>query len=148
MPTVDDVYRALEQSAAENALPVEFFARVIWPESRFDARAVSPKGAEGIAQFMPHTASWHGLADPFDPMESLSRDRWDKIDTPRAILASLPPTTVRCAHARRHDLLNGGSHSDAFSSRAKTSGYARNQSVSLTNFPPLTWKICTQPPPS
>ena len=132
---VDDLCRALEQSAAENALPVEFFARVIWPESRFDARAVSPKGAEGIAQFMPHTAGWHGLADPFDPMESLSRDRWDKIDTPRA-------------HARRHDLLNGGSHSDAFSSRAKTSGYARNQSVSLTNFPPLTWKICTQPPPS
>jgi hypothetical protein len=44
---------------------------VIWQESRFDARAVSPKGAEGIAQFMPRTASWHGLADPFDPIESL-----------------------------------------------------------------------------
>jgi soluble lytic murein transglycosylase-like protein len=63
VPTVDDVCRALEQSAAENALPVEFFARVIWQESRFDARAVSPKGAAGIAQFMPATASWHGLAD-------------------------------------------------------------------------------------
>ena len=70
-PTADDICRALEKSAAENALPVEFFARVIWQESRFDARAVSPKGAEGIAQFMPSTASWHGLADPFDPMESL-----------------------------------------------------------------------------
>ena len=43
VPTADDVCRALEQSAAENALPVEFFARVIWQESRFDARAVSPK---------------------------------------------------------------------------------------------------------
>ena len=64
-PTVDDVCRALEQSAAENALPVEFFAWVIWQESRLDARAVSPKGAEGIAQFMPRTAIWHGLADPF-----------------------------------------------------------------------------------
>ena len=42
-PTVDDICRALEQSAAEKALPVEFFARVIWQESRFDARAVSPK---------------------------------------------------------------------------------------------------------
>ena len=61
----------MEQSAAENALPVEFFARVIWQESRFDARAVSPKGAQGIAQFMPRTASWRGLADPFDPIESL-----------------------------------------------------------------------------
>ena len=67
----DEVCHALEQSAAENALPVEFFARVIWQESRFDARAVSPKGAQGIAQFMPRTASWRGLADPFDPIESL-----------------------------------------------------------------------------
>jgi len=28
-----------------------------------DAQAVSPKGAGGIAQFMPATASWHALAD-------------------------------------------------------------------------------------
>ena len=70
-PTADDICRALEQSAAENALPVEYFARVIWQESRFDALATSPKGAAGIAQFMPRTASWHGLADPFDPIELL-----------------------------------------------------------------------------
>jgi soluble lytic murein transglycosylase-like protein len=56
---------ALEQSAAENALPVEFFASVIWQESRFGAQTVSQEGAEGIAQFMPATASRHGLADPF-----------------------------------------------------------------------------------
>ena len=71
VPTADDICRALEQSAAENALPVEFFARVIWQESRFDVQAVSPKGAAGIAQFMPATASWHGLADAFDPVEAL-----------------------------------------------------------------------------
>ena len=71
VPTPDDICRELEQSAAENALPVEFFARVIWQESRFDVQAVSPKGAAGIAQFMPATASWHGLADPFDPVEAL-----------------------------------------------------------------------------
>jgi hypothetical protein len=70
-PTADDVCRTLEQAAAENALPVEFFVRVIWQESRFNASAVSPKGAEGIAQFMPRTADWHGLADPFDPIEAL-----------------------------------------------------------------------------
>jgi soluble lytic murein transglycosylase-like protein len=64
-PTVDDICRAPEQSAAENALPVEFFARVIWQESRFGSQTVSQEGAEGIAQFMPATASWHGLADPF-----------------------------------------------------------------------------------
>ena len=71
-PTADDICRTLERAAAENALPVEFFARVIWQESRFNARAVrSQRAASGIAQFMPQTASWHGLADPFDPIEAL-----------------------------------------------------------------------------
>jgi hypothetical protein len=70
-PTPDDICRAVEEDAAENGLPVEFFARVIWQESRFNALAVSRKGAEGIAQFMPRTADWHGLADPFNPIEAL-----------------------------------------------------------------------------
>ena len=70
-PTANDICHTLEQAAAENSLPVEFFARVIWQESRFNARAVSRKGAEGIAQFMPQTADWRGLADPFDPIEAL-----------------------------------------------------------------------------
>jgi hypothetical protein len=70
-PTPDDICRAVEQDAAENDLPVEFFARVIWQESRFNARAVSNKGAQGIAQFMPATADYRGLIDPFDPIEAL-----------------------------------------------------------------------------
>jgi hypothetical protein len=70
-PTADDICRALEEDAAENGLPVEFFARVIWQESRFNARAVSRAGAQGIAQFMPRTADWRGLADPFDPINAL-----------------------------------------------------------------------------
>jgi hypothetical protein len=70
-PTADDICHAIEQDAAANSLPVEFFARVIWQESRFNAQAVSPKGAEGIAQFMPATASFRGLSDPFDPIAAL-----------------------------------------------------------------------------
>jgi hypothetical protein len=70
-PTADDICRAVEQDAAENELPVEFFARVIWQESRFNALAVSRKGAQGIAQFMPSTADYRGLVDPFDPIEAL-----------------------------------------------------------------------------
>ncbi|HTV35904.1 MAG TPA: transglycosylase SLT domain-containing protein [Xanthobacteraceae bacterium] len=69
--TADDICHTIEQSAAQNGLPVEFFARVIWQESRFNAQAVSSKGAEGIAQFMPATAGYRGLADPFDPVASL-----------------------------------------------------------------------------
>jgi len=70
-PTADDICRAVEQDAAENGLPVEFFARVIWQESRFNALAISRKGAQGIAQFMPSTADYRGLVDPFDPIEAL-----------------------------------------------------------------------------
>ena len=32
-PTADDICRTLEQAAAENGIPVEFFARVIWQSS-------------------------------------------------------------------------------------------------------------------
>jgi len=110
-PATDNALATLcgivEASAKAEGLPVDFFTRLIWRESAFEPRAVSPAGALGVAQFMPGTANERGLADPFDPMESLSRDRWDKIDTPRAILASLPPTTVRWRTRARHDLLNG-----------------------------------------
>jgi Transglycosylase SLT domain len=71
LPAADDVCRTLEEAAAENALPVEFFARVIWQESRFNARDLSNKGAKGIAQFMPQTAHSHGLRDPLNPIEAL-----------------------------------------------------------------------------
>jgi hypothetical protein len=61
----------LEQAAGENELPLDFFVRVIGQESRFNALAVSPKGAQGIAQFMPRTADWRGLSNPFDVSEAL-----------------------------------------------------------------------------
>jgi hypothetical protein len=62
----------LEAQANARALPAEFFVRLIWKESRFNPQAVSPKGAEGIAQFMPGTAAERGLEDPFDPMTAIA----------------------------------------------------------------------------
>jgi membrane-bound lytic murein transglycosylase MltF len=53
------------------APPLDFFVRVIWQESRFNALAVSPKGAQGVAQFMPRTADWRGLSNPFDVSAAL-----------------------------------------------------------------------------
>lgn len=70
---VADVCSAIERTAAHHGIPREFFARLIWQESRFDHQAVSPAGAMGIAQFMPSTAALRSLADPFDPAESLVR---------------------------------------------------------------------------
>jgi hypothetical protein len=46
-------------------------AAQVMAESNFNPFAVSPAGAEGIAQFMPGTAASYGLADPFDPVEAI-----------------------------------------------------------------------------
>lgn len=61
----------IEASAQASGLPIGFFTRLIWKESSFRPAVVSPKGARGIAQFMPGTASERGLADPFDPHQAI-----------------------------------------------------------------------------
>jgi soluble lytic murein transglycosylase-like protein len=63
---IDHVCTLIAAQADLHALPPDFLARLIWKESRFDADAVSPAGAEGIAQFMPGTAKLRGLANSFD----------------------------------------------------------------------------------
>jgi hypothetical protein len=64
--TIGRICDLIEIHADRNGLPKDFFARLIWKESRFDVNAVSPAGAEGIAQFMPGTAAIRGLDDSFD----------------------------------------------------------------------------------
>src|SRR5690606_21688283 len=56
-----DLCSGLEHFARRHDLPADFFARLIWKESLFRPGAVSHKGAEGIAQFMPGTARLRGL---------------------------------------------------------------------------------------
>ncbi|HZD19054.1 MAG TPA: lytic transglycosylase domain-containing protein [Burkholderiales bacterium] len=68
----------IESAARAQNLPLEFFARVIWQESRFQADVVGPRTrsgdrAQGIAQFMPRTAAERGLLDPFDPVQALPK---------------------------------------------------------------------------
>ena len=70
-PAVDEICRTLAQAAADNDLPEEFFTRLIWQESRFNSGVVSPKGAMGIAKFIPRTTSERGLLDPFEPRQPL-----------------------------------------------------------------------------
>ncbi len=70
-PTVDQICSLIETSAQAQGIPRDFFARLIWKESRFDHQAVSPVGTEGIAQFMPYTAKERGLADPFDVEQAI-----------------------------------------------------------------------------
>jgi hypothetical protein len=62
-----------EAAATAHTLPVNYFLRLIRQESGFDPNSVSRAGAQGIAQFMPGTASDRGLKDPFDPAEALPK---------------------------------------------------------------------------
>lgn len=68
----EETCRHITSAAQAYRLPVNFFSRLIWQESEFDPNSVSRAGAKGIAQFMPETAALVGLANPFDPVMSLS----------------------------------------------------------------------------
>ncbi len=68
----------MESAPQAHGLPFEFFARLIWQESRFKPNAIGPmtrngQRAQGIAQFMPGTASERGLFDPFDPVAAIPK---------------------------------------------------------------------------
>ena len=67
------ICRLIEESAEPHQIPVAAFTRLIWQESSFRTQAVSPAGAQGIAQFMPDTARERGLADPFDPEQAIPK---------------------------------------------------------------------------
>jgi Transglycosylase SLT domain len=73
LPAPDSICQVLAKAAEANDLPVGFFTRLIWQESRFRPDAVSRAGARGVAQFMPGTARLRGLENPFDPVEAIAK---------------------------------------------------------------------------
>ena len=77
-PGAETICQMVEAAAAANELPFEFFARVIWQESRFRSDVIGPvtrsgQQAQGIAQFMPVTAAERLLRNPFDPAQALPK---------------------------------------------------------------------------
>jgi transglycosylase-like protein with SLT domain len=65
------ICRSVEEAARANMLPVAMLTRLLWVESRFQAGAVSTAGAQGVAQFMPATATERGLFNPFIPEQAI-----------------------------------------------------------------------------
>ena len=61
----------LLSAAARHDVSAALLAAQIMAESNFNPNAVSPAGAQGIAQFMPATAAAYGLDDPFDPERAI-----------------------------------------------------------------------------
>jgi hypothetical protein len=74
----DRICPIIETVARTNGLPVDFFTRVIWQESRLRPDAIGPitrtgERALGMAQFMPSTAAERSLYEPFNPAEALPK---------------------------------------------------------------------------
>jgi soluble lytic murein transglycosylase-like protein len=67
----DKLQPLIQQAAQKEGIGEDLLRAVAEQESAFRPCAVSPKGAMGLMQLMPATASELGVHDPFDPQESL-----------------------------------------------------------------------------
>jgi soluble lytic murein transglycosylase-like protein len=76
-PPAPNVAKVLDLDGAINAasdrhhLDADLINSVIHAESGFNPRAVSRKGAQGLMQLMPQTASKLGVENPFDPATNI-----------------------------------------------------------------------------
>jgi soluble lytic murein transglycosylase-like protein len=61
----------IEKAAVAASLEPNLLRAVIVVESGFNSRAVSKRGAVGLMQLMPSTASRFGVSNPFDPRENV-----------------------------------------------------------------------------
>lgn len=84
----------IQATAARYGWDPTLLAAQIHQESAFNARAVSPCGAQGLAQFMPGTWKDYGKGDPFDPEAALDasvrlmKDLYKKFGDIRLALAA------------------------------------------------------------
>ena len=66
-----DLSEVVSQASGRYRLDPDLVNSVIKAESGFNVRAVSPKGAQGLMQLMPGTASQLGVPDAFDPQANV-----------------------------------------------------------------------------
>jgi soluble lytic murein transglycosylase-like protein len=66
-----EVDSLVEQAAQRQDLDEETLRAVMRQESAFRPCAVSPKGAMGLMQLMPGTATQFGVPNPFDPVDNV-----------------------------------------------------------------------------
>jgi hypothetical protein len=69
--TPEEVERLVSSASSQHQVDADLIRSVIKAESGFNPRAVSPKGAQGLMQLMPQTASELGVKDAFAPGENI-----------------------------------------------------------------------------
>jgi Transglycosylase SLT domain len=62
---------AVDAAASRNNIDRDLIMSVIRAESASNPNALSPKGAQGLMQLMPQTASWLGVENPMDPVANV-----------------------------------------------------------------------------
>ena len=96
----------LVRAASRWNVSAALLAAQLMAESNFNPFAVSPAGAQGIAQFIPSTAASYGLRNPFDPVEAmdaqahLMSDLIGELGSPQLALAAYNagPAPVEACH--------------------------------------------------
>jgi soluble lytic murein transglycosylase-like protein len=66
-----DLKDIVAAASSQHQIDADFIASVIAAESANNPRAVSRKGAQGLMQLMPGTASKLGVKDSFDPADNV-----------------------------------------------------------------------------
>ena len=66
-----DLDEVIGAASTRNKIDRDLVVSLIRAESGFNAKAVSPKGAKGLMQLMPETASRLGVQDPMDPVSNV-----------------------------------------------------------------------------
>ncbi len=66
-----DLKSIVSAASNQHQVDADFIASVIKAESAGNPRAVSPKGAQGLMQLMPGTASQLGVKNSFDPADNV-----------------------------------------------------------------------------
>jgi soluble lytic murein transglycosylase-like protein len=66
-----DLKTIVAAASSQHQIDADFIASVIAAESANNPHAVSPKGAQGLMQLMPSTASKLGVKDSFDPADNV-----------------------------------------------------------------------------
>jgi len=66
-----EIQKIVEDIAQKYSLDPTLIHSIIKIESNYDPWAISPKGAMGLMQLMPSTASQYGVRNIFDPRENI-----------------------------------------------------------------------------